>query len=178
VERSPATRQRSPWHPDEPMTIEGYVSRTARRNVHDGALAAIYGQGPMGWHLSISHRRPNGEPGRYPTWDEIAHARDEFLPADRTFVMKLPAAGAYVAAHPTTFHLVDEDTIVDALEGMVIEHLGATGEGFCVARSHGRVNDFPTTAVHEAAADVLLALRPDQWEATAHGLRRLAGVES
>jgi hypothetical protein len=42
---------------------------------------------------------------RYPRWDEIAHARDELLPADIDFVMWLPRAGDYVALHDTTFHL-------------------------------------------------------------------------
>lgn len=108
MKRTPATKQRSVWRRTDPMTIEGVTNETALRNVGDGQLVAIFGQGPLGWHLSISHRKQNGEPGRYPRWDEIAHARDEFLPPDRSFVMKLPAADAFVSAHPTCFHLVDE----------------------------------------------------------------------
>jgi len=46
-----------------------------------------------------------GHPSRYPTWDEIADARDQLLPVDVGFVMHLPARGEYVAVHPTTFHL-------------------------------------------------------------------------
>ncbi|MFA7296285.1 MAG: hypothetical protein WC211_03740 [Dehalococcoidia bacterium] len=44
----------------------------------------------IGLHLSISH------PGRYPTWDEIAHARYSLLPDDKTFVMFLPPSDQYV----------------------------------------------------------------------------------
>lgn len=56
--------------------------------------------GPLRWHLSISH------PGRYPHWDEISEARDRLLPADRAFVMLLPAAwDEYVNVHPNCFHL-------------------------------------------------------------------------
>ena len=43
--------------------------------------------------------------GRYPTWDEIADARDELLPGDVEFVMYLPRSGEYVAVHDSTFHL-------------------------------------------------------------------------
>lgn len=84
----------------------GEGCRFARRCVHDGYLVAIVADEPgIGWHLSISHRRPNGDLVRYPTWDEIAHARDTFLPAELGFVMHLPPAGEYVALHDTTFHL-------------------------------------------------------------------------
>jgi hypothetical protein len=78
-------------------------------NPRDGRLDVLVGQEPIGWHLSTSHKRvkPNGdiELRRYPTWDEIVHARDHLLPADRAFVMHLPKAGEFVALHHTTFHL-------------------------------------------------------------------------
>lgn len=143
MKRTPATQQRSPWHRTEPMTIEGVTNETAQRNVTDGRLVAIFGQGPLGWHMSISHRKPDGQPGRYPRWDEIAHARDEFLPPDRTFVMKLPSADAYVSAYSTAFHLIDEDTIVDALEGLI--------------------DAAPNPGALIAAGTVLNALRPGKW---------------
>jgi len=80
--------------------------RIYRRNVHDGWLAAFTGTIPAeGFHLSISHRKPDGSPGRYPSWDEIAHARYELCPADITMAMLLPPMDEYVAVHPTTFHL-------------------------------------------------------------------------
>jgi hypothetical protein len=62
-------------------------------------LRAIVGRSAAGWHMSVSH------PGRYPTWDEIAHLRYELLPADKTFVMVLPPEDEYVNIHPFTFHL-------------------------------------------------------------------------
>jgi hypothetical protein len=76
-----------------------------RRRVHDGELSAIVAQETPGWHLSISFTNHRGEPSRYPTWDELADARDALLPDDIGFVMHLPPSGEYVALHPTTFHL-------------------------------------------------------------------------
>jgi hypothetical protein len=73
----------------------------------DGHLSVLVSDEPTGLHLSISHRtneaRPRGD--RYPTWDEIAEARERFLPDDRTFVMHLPPRAEYVSVHSTTFHL-------------------------------------------------------------------------
>lgn len=51
------------------------------------------------WHLSISRE------DRYPSWDEIAHARYALLPDSITFGMILPPRGEYVNAHDYTFHL-------------------------------------------------------------------------
>ena len=58
-----------------------------------GDLIALVGsrqRNERGWHLSIS------APGRYPTWDEIAHARYSLLPADKHFAMVLPPEDQYV----------------------------------------------------------------------------------
>lgn len=103
------TRQRSPW---VSWTPEGVVAALVadapwyRRDVRDGTLYACVAEEPViGWHMSISFRDRRGEYTRYPSWDEIAHARDELLPADVGFVMHLPPAGEYVALHDTTFHL-------------------------------------------------------------------------
>lgn len=108
-ERRPLTRQRSPWEniTDERLDHELLPCPASwhRRRVTDGVLLACVADEPAGWHLSISFRDHRGRTNRYPTWDEIAHARDELLPADRAFVMFLPAAGEYVAVHDTTFHL-------------------------------------------------------------------------
>lgn len=114
--RNPLTRQRSEWLPvHDDDTAARLVALGAadvwiwRRNVHDGRLTAVVADEPMGWHLSISHsRRVRGgayEPGRYPTWDEIANARYELLPEGRDYVMHLPPPAEYVAVHDTTFHL-------------------------------------------------------------------------
>jgi len=107
MERKPITRQRSKWQPLDPGLLPPWlgISTAAVRNVHDGQLRVLVAEEPMGWHASVSFIDHRGAPTRYPTWDEIAGARDEFLPADLAFVMHLPAAGEYVALHDTTFHL-------------------------------------------------------------------------
>lgn len=82
-----------------------------QRKVEDGHLSAIVTREPSGpgggveWHMSISHRLADRSPGRYPTWDEIAHARYELLPDAVPFAMMLPPKSEYVAVHDTTFHL-------------------------------------------------------------------------
>lgn len=103
--RAPITKQRSRWELFDRGDIMGYPNEWHRRQVHDGTLVACVGEEPTGWHLSISHRDHKDQPRRYPTWDEIAHARDELLPADVNFVMHLPTADQYVALHDTCFHI-------------------------------------------------------------------------
>lgn len=109
MQRKPMTRQRSPWEnvTNERLTEEllSAPMSTHRRRVSDGVLLAIVAEEPQGLHMSISFRDHRGRPNRYPTWDEIAHARDELLPDDREFAMFLPRQGEYVAVHDTTFHL-------------------------------------------------------------------------
>lgn len=105
MNRRPLTQQRSAW---QPCGDGCHVRRVA-----DGLLQALAAHEPLGpagtyrWHLSISHVTNHlpPRPGRYPTWDEIAHARYELLPAELTFALLLPPADEYVAVHPTTFHL-------------------------------------------------------------------------
>lgn len=53
-----------------------------------GDIAAIVD--PTLDHMSVS------TPGRYPTWDEIAHARYALLPAERTYGFMLPPEQEYV----------------------------------------------------------------------------------
>lgn len=116
----PITRQRSTWSEvgPAPLLPDG---RVWQRAVHDGHLTVIVAIEPIGpngtpaHHLSISHRTNHNPPrlGRYPTWDEITHARYELLPDDLTFAMFLPPSSEYVAVHDTTFHLhqVDPEAI-------------------------------------------------------------------
>lgn len=104
----PLNAQRSPWERDQEhdLVFAGIHTASWERQVHDGTLAAFVAREPQGWHLSISHRsNKKGRPGRYPTWDEIANARYELLPAEITVALLLPPVGEYVAVHPTTFHL-------------------------------------------------------------------------
>lgn len=105
----PLNRQRSPWEPMAPHPITASLavdgSTFHRRNVTDGVLVAVVSPEPQGLHMSISFRNHRGELTRYPSWDEIAHARYELLPEHLTFAMVLPPPSEYVAVHDTTFHL-------------------------------------------------------------------------
>jgi hypothetical protein len=102
----PITRQRSSWKRLGPVpTVPGWQAHAFVRNVSDGQLRSLVAEEPQGWHLSISFINHRGDPSRYPTWDEISHARYELLPDGIDVVMHLPPAGEYVAVHETTFHL-------------------------------------------------------------------------
>lgn len=106
MERAPITRHRSKWRPIDAPGLAGLEGLDAfERNVSDGRLVALVALEPAGLHLSVSFRDHRDRLSRYPTWDELADARDALLPADAGFVMHLPAAGEYVALHDTTFHL-------------------------------------------------------------------------
>ena len=107
VPNKPLTKQRSPWVERGMVRLTDHVLRVVLvRRVHDGTLRAIVAEEPSGWHASISHAfTKSGRGGRYPTWDELAHARYELLPEDIDVVMHLPPPGEYVALHDTTFHL-------------------------------------------------------------------------
>lgn len=110
MDRKPLRTVRSDWTlVDDPALLEAAGARdvvAARRNTHDGLLAVIVACEPViGWHLSISHHDHRDRPRRYPSWDEIADARDVFLPLDLAFGLILPPASEYVALHDTTFHL-------------------------------------------------------------------------
>ena len=149
MERKPITNQRSKYRDlklDDPVTaarvveaLRGIGARNIQiwhRNVGDGELRVIIDEEPMGWHLSISHakRSKKGQmsPGRYPKWDEIAHARYEFLPDDIDVVMHLPREEDYVALHDTTFHLHEyPDRDFDAQAAMA---QGRTPSGLILPR--------------------------------------------
>lgn len=125
MSRRPLTRIRSQWRDVDPSPAIAALApdaRVATRNTADGALRVLVALEPAGLHLSISHVDHQGRPRRYPTWDEIADARDVFLPADLGFVMHLPPADEYVAVHDTTFHLHQHPPAVRTLaKGDVIE---------------------------------------------------------
>lgn len=109
----PITKQRSPWDEmparTEMLELLG-PHKLFRRRVNDGMLLAIVAEEPNGWHLSVSHQRPGPAAGRqllprYPSWDELTHARYELLPHTIDVVMHLPPPDEYVAIHDTCFHL-------------------------------------------------------------------------
>lgn len=64
-----------------------------------GGCTVFVGRSSLGWHVSISH------PHRYPTWDEIAHARYSLVPDDVTMAMLLPPQSEFVNVHSNCFHL-------------------------------------------------------------------------
>lgn len=104
----PLTRQRSSWAHTGTLQAFGMPvpADQHHRPVHDGTLMALVADEPqIGWHMSISFRDHRGRPSRYPTWDELAHARYELLPAHLDFVMHLPPLDNYVAVMDTCFHL-------------------------------------------------------------------------
>ncbi len=103
----PISKQRSTWTDrGQHLIAEGMPPvRQFERNVHDGRLLALIDELPTGWHMSVSFQDHRGRNSRYPSWDELAHARYELLPDDISFVMHLPGTAEYVAVHPTTFHL-------------------------------------------------------------------------
>jgi hypothetical protein len=112
VKRAPfESKIRSEWHEVDlplPLLRLSPDTRAYQREAGDGHLSVFVGpEGDAGWHLSISHRKSTAEhpAGRYPRWDEIAEARERFVPDQVTMGMVLPPSGQYVAVHPTTFHL-------------------------------------------------------------------------
>ena len=60
---------------------------------------ALVSAEPAGLHISVSAT------GRYPTWDELASARDRFGTPEQRFVMHFPPHAEYVNAHETCLHL-------------------------------------------------------------------------
>jgi hypothetical protein len=113
----------TPWRRVQPPDIMRDLypgTRAWQREVHDGHLSVFAGREPIDlpngdrqllWHLSISHRTCTDPPapGRYPTWDEIRQAREEFVPDEVTVAMLLPPKAEYINEHPTTFHLWQVD---------------------------------------------------------------------
>ena len=69
----------------------------------DSGCHAVVTPEPSGLHISVSH------PDRYPTWDELASARDAFGGPDRRMVMHFPPRAEYVNVHATTLHLWEAD---------------------------------------------------------------------
>ena len=64
-----------------------------------GKCTIFVGNSGAGWHLSIAH------PLRYPTWDEVAHARYKLLPGNITMAMLLPPQAEYLNLHENTFQM-------------------------------------------------------------------------
>lgn len=87
------------------------LCKAYKRIILDGYLTVFVGQEPSGpdddfkWHLSISHKTNQHEPGRIPTWEEIKEARYLFCPNHVYMAMILPPMKEFVNVHRTTMHL-------------------------------------------------------------------------
>jgi len=77
--------------PPESENLRGYVNDDGMQIL----LSVDHGRR----HMSISTA------DRIPTWDEIKHAREQFLPLGKHFVLALPPSQHYVNRHPYTMHL-------------------------------------------------------------------------
>jgi hypothetical protein len=85
-----------------------------RKRVPDGELRAIRSCEPPDhrWHLSVSHwkqkwGRRHPKP-RYPTWEELADARYDLLPANLMVVLYMPPAEEIVAILDNTLHMWED----------------------------------------------------------------------
>ncbi len=68
-----------------------------------GGCSIILSHSKHGWHMSIAH------PKRYPTWDEIAHARYSLIPNDVPMAMMLPPQEEFINVHANCFQLWQVD---------------------------------------------------------------------
>lgn len=86
------------WH-EEPSPL-GFLNL----RYYEGSTGcrAIVSKEPSGLHISVSAT------GRYPTWDELASARDAFGRPDQRFVMWFPPHDEYINVHQTTLHLWEQ----------------------------------------------------------------------
>ncbi len=64
-----------------------------------GECSIIVSHSSAGWHISIAH------PARYPSWDEIAHARYRLVPNDVCMALLLPPQEEYVNLHSNCFQM-------------------------------------------------------------------------
>ena len=109
------------WHrvPVDPQTLAWARTtgepgiRCHQRDVDDGHLTVLVAKctdpsfdAPR-WHLSISHRTNAHppQPGRLPTWEEIAEARYRFVPDEAQMALFLPPRAEYVNVHETTMQM-------------------------------------------------------------------------
>lgn len=83
------------------------------RRVRDGELRSIVSCDPPDyrWNLTITH---TGRKERYPTWEELTHARYELLPGKLCMALYLPSIEDAVGP-PTasTLHLIETKTADD-----------------------------------------------------------------
>lgn len=101
--------------PDEWLTALWPNARVWDKDVADGVLRVIRtverqtDERPWRTHVSVSHRGFDGEPDRYPTWDEQKACVWEFAPGKPMASFLPPEGDPYVNHHPTTFHWWETD---------------------------------------------------------------------
>lgn len=91
---------------DDPFVFLKYSMEKDSHFYVMGGCFIIVGNSPAGFHMSISAKK------RYPTWDEISHARYKLLPGDITMAMLLPPESEYVNLSENCLHIwqVPNDT--------------------------------------------------------------------
>lgn len=82
-----------------------------------GECQIIVGRMPVSGdcHMSISCR------DRYPSWDEVAHARYSIIPDEVVMAMILPSQKDYVNVHEFVFHLHQIEETPDNRERALLE---------------------------------------------------------
>lgn len=86
-----------------PLFVAAFGGQMMQSNT---GCTVVYGREAGLLHLSVSHEN------RYPTWDELASARDLIGTPEQRFVMVFPSHDEYVNVHQSTLHLwqVAEET--------------------------------------------------------------------
>ena len=105
--RTVEQRFRKEWTRVESQRVVDHVD-TWILGVSDGALMAMVSNPDSiesEWHISVSFRDHKNRPSRYPRWDEVAHARETFIPEDIAMALIFPRADEFVSLEHTTFHL-------------------------------------------------------------------------
>lgn len=109
--------QRLKWIPVShlPHGARGYYA-----SCDDGFLRAIVGLEPAGkdgemiWHISVSHVNKSLKHDRYPSWDELKHAKYQLVPDDVPMVLIFPSKAAkYVDVSPNCLHLWQAEEGID-----------------------------------------------------------------
>lgn len=99
MKRTALDRRQLEWRFDRGSSASLVAHGTVYRA---GRLTAIVSRDGGLWHLSVSH------PARYPSWDELASARDALTPPHITLAMIFPTADKYVNIHETCLHLWEQ----------------------------------------------------------------------
>lgn len=98
MKRTPSSEIPDPVEIELPHSIRIGAEPDAK-GYRMGECFVMVGKESAGWHLSISCA------DRYPTWDEVAHARYKLIPNSATMAMILPPREEYVNVHDYCLHI-------------------------------------------------------------------------